>query len=264
MVRRHARTFAGLLATALISTPVFAQDAEDAQTAKDDVPSAETALPESRPTITQEGGSDRCEIRRGFFARGDFGAFFTLGGSDFDAVSNTVSSNSVGNLQPFVGLTAGYDVLSMGRSNLSIGARFAAAFNSSTSAFISGGDFLDPAQAASTPQDFEMLQFGAAVDYTYLLSERLGLQFHGDGGIVLLGPDPASPAETVTGPQTSENSEFNPGGRAIAGVFSAGLGVEYYTLLNGFSVGLTTSFYGVLAEEFIPGLAIFVPIKYNF
>lgn len=264
-----------------ISPAVFAQDdgeVEEEAVPKDELVIKDEMEPKEVPEEANPGeDTERAAtvavdksvfpIRRGFFGRGDFGVFFAFGGADYRLqtdpnTGSNVADSSVSNLQPLVGVTLGYDVVAQNKFNLALGARFAATFNGS-SARIPGADSTGqvPQDPQTYPADFEILQFGAAIDATFMTSERLGILVHGDGGISVVSPDPGTPA---TDPNQGIFVE-GAGDAAIGGIFSGGAGVEYYTLLTGFSVGLTAAFYGVItSDDFIPGLGIYVPLKYNF
>jgi hypothetical protein len=217
----------------------------------------------TEPTESAEVAADDrvLPIRRGLFARGDFGAFFTIGGKDFRAADGAVSDNTVSNLQPLLGITVGYDVVQSPNINLALGARFATTFNASAAQI--PGSTNNPAtlprDAQSFPGDFGIYEFGAAADLTIMASDRLGVLVHADGGMSLVRPDPSLPA-------TSDAGTFvdGAGEATIGGIFSAGGGVEYYTLLTGVSVGFVAAFYGVITDDFIPGVGLYIPLKYNF
>jgi hypothetical protein len=233
-----------------------------------DEPATDDAEPEASTAATPSGGS--FPIRRGFFVRGDFGTFFTIGGSDVDPVSQVTSDNSVGNLQPLVAITAGYDVFHDSKNNLSVGARFAGIFSASSAQVSDEILAVNPPDAVTVPADVQAIQFGASVDYTYLFLERFGLLVHADGGIALIDPDPDVPATeflqgVVTTTDVFGNPGQTPGSQTIGGVFSGALGVEYYTRLDGFSIGFSTAFYGLItSQSFIPGIGLYIPLKYNF
>ncbi len=227
---------------------------------------AEEAAAEEPVQAVEEEQATQFEVRRGLFARGDFGLLFNFGGTVVDRNTQQVSDKTVSNLQPLIGFTFGYDVFTNTNNNLAIGARLAAAFNSG-----SGQADVDAANAGqsdliSYPEDYAMYQAGIAVDYTYMFTEQLGLQIHADGGLGVTTPDPDQSAKN--GPATNpETGNFNDdaGGASLGVMFSAGAGVEYATRLPGLIVGFNAAFYGVTTtDSFIPGLGLYVPLKYNF
>lgn len=274
-MRIRFETFGLILGASLWALPVSAQEA-DAE------PMTEAAEPEGTPESIEDNeslgapapaaaqagvrGARNFEIRRGLFVRGDFGAFFAIGGNDVDRGTLAVEDNAVSNLQPMVGATVGYDLLTTEKINLSAGARFAYLFVAGSAQVDTDAVNAGTADPTSFPEDYEVAEAGLAVDLTYMLSERFGLLFHGDGGIGVVSPDPDLPA-TNAPPRENEDDGFvdGAGDPVIGGVFSGGAGVEYNTKLTGFSIGLTAAFYGVLtSESFIPGIGFYIPLKYNF
>lgn len=235
---------------------------DEAPIPKDEQPAAERDITAPPPAVKAQASAP---IRRhGWFLQGDLGVYFSLGGNDVDLGIGEVTSNSAGNIQPMAALTAGYDVFHDERHNLAVGARFSGTYSASTAQV--PNDIGQTGEAAFTfPSDVEFLQFGAAVDYTYFFTERLGLKVHGDGGIALVSPNPDVALGLGAVSVTTPNPEEGAGARQVGVAFSGGLGIEYYTRLNGFAVGLNTAFYGVANDvSFIPGLGIYVPLKYTF
>jgi len=276
------KTFAALCAGFLaLNSPAlaWAQDDEDvipnderpvpkdeAPVPKDEQPADERGTTAPPPAVDAQASSAPLR-RHGFFLEGDLGVYLSLGGNDVDVGSGDLSSNSVGNLQPMAALTAGYDLVHNERNNFSAGLRFSGTYSASAAQIPGDAESGATGEALFTfPSDVEFLQFGAALDYTYFLNERLGLKFHGDGGLALVSPNPDVALALGGGVSVSTpNPEDGAGARQVGGVFSGGFGIEYYTRLNGFAIGLNTAFYGVLnSESFIPGLGIYVPLKYTF
>ncbi|MEM6367912.1 MAG: adventurous gliding motility protein CglE [Myxococcota bacterium] len=239
---------------------------DEAPVPKDEQPAAEPAAAEPSPAVSARPTTAPLR-RHGLFLEGDIGVYFSFGGSDVELGAGTISDNSVGNLQPMAGLTAGYDLVHTEKSNLAVGLRFSSTFSANAAQVpdevISGAS---TESAFTFPADVEFMQLGAALDYTYFFTERFGLKVHGDGGLGLVSPNPdiargLGGSISVTRPNDADGS----GARQVGVVFSGGLGVEYYTRLNGFAVGLSTAFYGVVNDvSFIPGLGIYVPLKYTF
>lgn len=275
-MRIRLETLGLLFGASLIALPVHAQE-DDAETMTEATETDDTPEPiddnESLGTPVPADGAigtqyRAFEIRRGLFVRGDFGVFFAFGGDDVDRNSGTISSNSVSNLQPLIGVTAGYDLFSNEKMNLSAGARLSYFSVSGASQVDLAGVNAGTADATSFPADYDVFEAGVAIDYTYMFDERFGLLVHGDGGLGIISPDPDLSA--TNGP--AQSNENNPGfftegagDPTFGGVFSGGVGVEYNTKLTGFAVGLTAAFYGVLtSESFIPGLGFYIPLKYNF
>ena len=274
-MRIRLETFGLFFSASLLALPVYAQEDDDTETMTESVDTDDTpesvddneSLGAPTPAATLRPG-ETFEIRRGLFARGDFGAFFAFGGNDVDRNTGEITDNSVSSLQPLIGMTVGYDLFSNEKMNFSAGARFSYLFVSGASQVDLDAVNAGQADATSFPADYDVAQAGVALDFTYMLDERFGLLFHGDGGLAIVSPDPDLSA--TTGP--AQPGENNPGfftegagDPTLGGIFSAGAGVEYNTKLTGFAIGATVAFYGVLtSESFIPGLGFYIPLKYNF
>lgn len=270
-MQRTSLWFASLLAlspTAFIAPSAWAQDdIEEGEPQASDPGAAETEDASASASADTGRRAEAFPIRRGVFARGDFGVLTTIGGEDFRRANSTVTSNSLSSVQPLFGVTVGYDVVSQTKFNLSVGGRFAAAFNSGAAQIPAGAN-----DAQTFPSDFGIYQAGLALDATFMTSPRFGILAHVDGGVSFVGPDPNLPATpiqpgTTEGGVTLDDEGFveGAGGFTVGGIFSAGGGVEYYTRLPGVSIGLTANFYGILAgDSFIPGIGVYVPLKYTF
>lgn len=189
-------------------------------------------------------------IRRGFFVAGEFGGVFTLGGYQLDSVQGVAEKRSVSNLTPHVGIFIGYDVVQGEKFVLSLGPKL------TVGGVQSGGR---PSQDALANADYtgssDYTMFGANLTaaMAYRLGDRWSVTLKLDGGMALLDPDPSLRAE-----------DPKAGDPKIAGAFGAAVGAEFYTLLTGFTVGIEARFFGVMASELIPGIAIPVSVKYNF
>ena len=205
------------------------------------------------------------DVKRGFFREGDLGIFFAFGGVNTNAVQPTPRSTS--NLQPYMGITIGYDVAHGRNYNFALGGRFAMLLNGgagrvSNAELEAGPGDPDPTTKSA---DFSIMQAGLAASLGIRLDERLALNLKADGGLALLDPDPNRAAAARPLPGTGMGAPIDgAGGLGIGGIFGVGAGVEYYTMLDGFSVGLFARFIGVVGDSFIPGLSVTVPIKYNF
>jgi hypothetical protein len=237
----------------LVAAPVSAS-AQDDQPAPLEEVAAEGAAPEA--TASAAAVDAKFDIRRGLHTEGDFGIFLAFGGTNTN--NPELPSRPTSNLQAALGLMVGYDVLQGDGWNLALGGKFGLLLNSGagrvTDAEIAAGE-VDP---TTKPNDFAAFQAGAAVHFGYLLTDRLALNVKADGGLAVLDPNPALAAST------GRDSLPDAGAAGIGGFFGVGLGVEWFTLLNGFSVGATARFVGILADGMIPGITVTVPVKYNF
>lgn len=186
-------------------------------------------------------------IRRGFFTETDLGTFFTLGGE----------GKSPSNAQAYLSLSAGYDVYAEGDHFVSLGL----GFGMGTSAGACFGDIYTPDAAVSPCQGAEIdpdtgknvilsdnwtvTSLEATALYGYQVYPRLMATGRLLGGVGFIQPQAF---EGVDNPVP------------LAG---AGLGVEYATRFEHFSLGLD------LAGKFfigpnVPGIAIAPRVKYTF
>jgi hypothetical protein len=207
--------------------------------------------PPAQPEVTATDEAERSDgftIKRGFFAEGDLGIFVTIGGVNTNSIE--LNSRSTSNLQPYVGATFGYDVFSTDVFALGLGVRLAMGLNG-------GAGRADPVEgsiANEKSNDYSIQEAGAVVNLVFLVTDRLGLTLKLHGGAGFVTPDPTVPA-----------SEPDAGGFTFAPVFGGQFGLELYTLLNDFSIGIQAGFVGAIAGgEFIPGLSGTIPIKYTF
>lgn len=233
-----------LLASVAPASWAFAQD----EAAADPAP-AET--PEG---TLEEEESDGFPIRRGFYASGDFGGYFSFGGRNTN-LPPTFPSRSVSNFQPVVALTLGFDVVSSPSINWAVGLRVGAVFNAG-SGRLTEADIaaLGAADASTAPADYDLGQAGLASKLGFMVADRLAVNIVADVGAAFVGPDPSLPA-----------TDPNGGSTAIGVQFGAGPGIEFFTLFPGFSIGLEAKFVGTIAAStFTPGISISAPLKYNF
>jgi hypothetical protein len=238
-------SFAPALALAQQEEPLI----EKKEKEKKDKPAAAPA-----PDAQAQG---RFQIRRGFFAEGDLGVFMTFGGKNTN--DPMLPSRTVSNLEPHLGVTVGYDVLSNDSFNLAVGAQFAMGLNGGLGR-VSNSQIAaaaDTSQLNTISADYSVFETSLQVAMSFMLNDRFALTTRLSGGLALLDPDPSKTADLP-----------GAGGLATAPVFGVGVGLEYYTLLNDFAIGIPLlRFQGILAPGgagFIPGLAITVPVKYTF
>ena len=215
----------------------------------------------------------RVPIRRGLFTEGDFGVFMTIGGRNTN--NEALPSRGTSNIQPYVGVMVGYDLVSTETMNFAAGFKGALMLNGgagrvTASDINNSGNPTFPCAGqgddlCTKSNDFEVWQVGVGGALDYLLTDRLGLAFKLDGGLALLNPSPFEAANQVDGTSEDAVAAYSDAGKvAIGGIFSVSAGVSYATLLTGFTVGVDLRFTGVVGGGFIPALSATVPIKYNF
>ncbi|MEL6184967.1 MAG: adventurous gliding motility protein CglE [Myxococcota bacterium] len=221
--------------------------------AQDESAPAEGAAADSAASAAAEEEEDGFPIRRGFFAIGDFGGYFSFGGRNTN-LPPTFPTRTVSNLQPSIGLTLGYDLVSNESINFAAGIRLGMAFNAGAGRLSDSDiDQLGQATASTAPADYDLMQAGVAFKLGFMVLERLAINAVADVGAGFVSPDPSAPASQPDGGDVS-----------IGVLFGVGPGIEFFTLFPGFSVGLDLRFVGTIANEFTPGLSITAPLKYNF
>lgn len=261
----------------LVTTPfaAYAQEeggAEEAPPA--DAPAAEEAAATPAPAAATaappaDAASEPFQIRRGLHAELDLGVFFTLGGINVNSEAflqydprgggAALPTKGISNVQPLLALFIGYDLAHTPKYSLAAGVRLAAAYSGGSSrltqadvdATLPNTD--DRRNLATRANDYGVVQTGLGLSFGYLLSERIALTVKANGGLAIIDPNPAVDATSPDG-----------GKSAFSGIVGGGLGMEYFTLLNDFSVGLDVQFAMIFAAGGIPSLGASIPIKYTF
>lgn len=223
----------------LASAPVWAQAegegddpaARAAEEAGDDEAGSKPAG-ESKP-LPQIGEEDTLAVfvlQRGFYVSTDLGVFFSLGGV-----------KGYSNIQPYLGLHAGFDV----NDFLSLQA-------SVSGAYVSGNPIIpyESAVAGNPIASYELLSIGAEVVGAYRPTQRFALEPKVGGGMSRTNPDPNVVDATMSVPKMNPH-------------ISAGLDLKYLTLLTDFTAGLSGTFYYVLGPN-IPGLGLAFALRYTF
>lgn len=254
----------GVCSVLCLAMPVvaFAQDGdefeEEPAASEEPTPGGETQpTAESAPAALAEASdSEPFKIRRGFFAETDLGVYFTFGGRNTNDTITPFAKKTISNVQPYLALTFGYDLLHSDAYSLSAGLRLSAGYSGGAGR-VSDAELAEPnflANVASKSADFAVLETGVALALSVFMSDRVALTVKADGGLAAVDPNPAVYSDSP-----------DAGSAAFAPIFGGGLGVEYYTLLNDFSVGLDLRFAMVLVTgATIPSASVAVPIKYTF
>ena len=171
------------------------------------------------------------EVRRGFYTETNVGVFWTMGGE-----------NTYSNGQPYLQLGVGYDI----GSRISVGAHFALG---SSAANCFAGYVPGTANQCLLADNFTVMFGDATVAYLVPLAERLYLTPKVAAGITRLDPSPKDAVD----PSGTTNA-FNAG---------AGVGIEYATSMDHFSVGADLLVRYVFGPN-IPTFALFPRVKYTF
>lgn len=168
--------------------------------------------------------------RRGFFTETDIGVFFTLGGE-----------NAYSNAQTYLQLGVGYDL----SERISVGAHFG--LGSSAANCFAG--YLPNSDVCSMSDNFTVAFFDVTAAYNVRLSERFYL-----APKLVAGWTRMDPAPTGNG---------DPGSVLNAPNAGAGIGIEYATSMDHFSVGADLLARYVIGPN-IPTFAVFPRVKYTF
>ena len=237
--------YVSILTTMLMSSVAFAQDEGAATTAVDPAAAA--------PAENNEAAAEAFPIRRGLYAEADLGVFLTMFGRNTNKLD--LPSKPISNVQPYLGVTFGYDLLQQDKFSLGLGVRVGAGYSSGAGRVSDADIATYNAQELTTrPNDFAVYELGLAVATSYLVHERVALTLKVNGGVGAAYANPYLIAGTA-----------GSAGTAIGGFGGGSLGVEYFTLLNDFSVGLDIRGAAVfLSGGLIPNLTITAPIKYTF
>jgi hypothetical protein len=213
-----------------------------------------TALPDSEVQVggtvlgQSVGGATGFVFKQGIYTQSDLGGFFVLGAGAGMPTGYTISEECGGppckpalwsQLQPYIGLSVGYDISQWLGVQLSFGTGFvanAAIYN----------------QSLENPRDYGITTVNAAVVGSFYVLERLALMGKVFGGAAFVSPEPAPNEPTI-------------GGNA-----GAGFGVRYATLLPDVFVGLDGNVMVAFIPDsggsmvIIPGISFAPVIKYVF
>lgn len=173
------------------------------------------------------------KVRRGFFTETDVGAFMTFGGDDVYS-----------NLQSYLQLGLGYDFHITQSFGLGVGLHVGV--GASAANCYSGRD----PRSLNCPQSENFTVFLIDASFTALIraAERFYVTPKLVGGFTLLDPPPV----------VVDGNPVNMGGNA-----GIGIGVEYATNMDHFSIGLDVVA-RVVIPTYIIALQIFPRVKYTF
>jgi hypothetical protein len=213
-----------------------------------------TALPDDEVKVggavvgESVGGATGFVFKQGIYTQSDLGGFFVLGAAAGSPTGYTIDQTCNGppckpvptsQLQPYIGLSVGYDILQWLGVQLSFGTGFVA----------NAAIYPD---SLENPRDYGLTTVNAAVVGSFYVLERLAIMGKVFGGAAFLAPEPA------------------PGEPTIGGNAGVGLGVRYATLLPDVFVGLDGNFLvGFIPDSaggmvIIPGISFAPVIKYVF
>ncbi|QRN93209.1 adventurous gliding motility protein CglE [Archangium violaceum] len=170
------------------------------------------------------------EVRRGFFTEADIGTFFTLGGE-----------NIYSNAQTYLQLGVGYDLT----DKVSLGVHFG--LGASAANCFAG--YLPDSDVCSMSDNFTVSFGDVTAAYMVPLAERLYLMPKVAAGLTRMDPAPVGsgdPGQSMTAPN--------------AGL---GIGIEYATPMDHFSVGADFMARYIIGPN-ISTFALFPRVKYTF
>lgn len=168
--------------------------------------------------------------RQGFFTETDVGVFFTLGGE-----------NAYSNAQTYLQLGVGYDV----SERISLGAHFG--LGSSAANCFAG--YLPGTDTCALSDNFTMSFFDVTASYRVKLADRFYLTPKLAAGYTRLDPAPVGNGD--------------PGQAMSAPNAGAGIGLEYATSMDHFSVGADLLARYLIGPN-ITSVAVFPRVKYTF
>lgn len=189
---------------------------------------------------TTVGGATGFAFKKGFYASSELGGFFRFGGFNDSNQCGGFRCKPVAysNLQPYIGLSLGYDVLDW----LAVQASFGSGFIASAA----------PVQnQVDSPKDHGITFLNVGVLGSWYFYDRLALTGKLAGGLAVLSPAPL------------------PDASPIGGNFDVGIGLRYATLLTDVTIGVDVDFRGTIASAgsetlFIPGLSFAPVVQYVF
>jgi hypothetical protein len=170
------------------------------------------------------------EVRRGFFTEADIGMFFTLGGE-----------NIYSNAQTYLQLGVGYDLT----DKVSLGVHFG--LGSSAANCFAG--YMPGTNVCSMSDNFTVAFADVTAAYMVPLADRLYLMPKVAAGLSRLDPAPVGSGD--------------PGAALTAPNAGLGIGIEYATPMDHFSVG-ADFMARLLIGPNIPTFALFPRVKYTF
>jgi hypothetical protein len=170
------------------------------------------------------------EVRRGFFTEADIGMFFTLGGE-----------NIYSNAQSYLQLGVGYDLT----DKLSLGVHFG--LGASAANCFAG--YLPGSDVCRMSDNFTVSFGDVTAAYMVPLAERLYLMPKVAAGLTRMDPAPVGSGDPGL-PMTAPNAGL-------------GIGIEYATPMDHFSVGVDFMARYIIGPN-ISTFALFPRVKYTF
>ncbi len=203
---------------------------------------SELASPPVGNSSADGANQEKWFIKKGFFAEGLPGAFFSLGGYTFagDVTDPSLAQSAgISNFQPSVGIGLGYDITHFFSVTLSLSTGY------------SNGSYRYKEyfeENAGTPSEkyavdsYSVMNFGVNPTVSYMLTDRIAFE----GGAII--------GVATISPKLYETQSINVG-------IGGGIGVMYYTLLTNTVIGFEVDAQYLLQSQ-VPTLSLLVPIRY--
>lgn len=224
--------------------PPKASDGEEVSTAlpDDEVKVGGTVLGDS------VGGATGFVFKQGIYTQSDLGGFFVIGNSLGSPTGFSIAEDCGGppcapvptsQLQPYIGLSVGYDIQEWLGVQLSFG-----------TGFVANAAVYD--DSLENPRDYGLTNINLAVVGSFYVLERLAIMGKVMGGATFISPEPLPDEPTIGG-----NAGF-------------GVGVRYATLLPDVFVGIDGNVIVAVIPSsgpelvIIPGISFAPVIKYVF
>jgi hypothetical protein len=198
------------------------------------------------------GGATGFVFKQGFYTQSDLGGFFTLGAALGANTGYSISRDaaqcprgapcvpvSTSNLQPYIGLSLGYDI----SQYFGIQASFGTGFVENAALY---------SQSEKNPRDYGFTMANLAAVGSFYVLERLAISVKLAGGLAFVTPEP------------------EPGEPTVGGNVGFGIGVRYATLLPDVFVGIDGNVLaGIIPTSnasplIIPAISFAPVIKYVF
>jgi hypothetical protein len=183
-------------------------------------------------------------IRSGLFADVNLGGFFTVGGK------NSAGESTVSNAQAYLQLGLGYDISRhfAVAASFGLGSSAAACFGTVDPKGLCVGTDPD-GKSVDVGDNFTATMFTLELTFKHHFTDRFSLQPRAHVGYAALDPEPLRDSA----------------GRAVKSgvVAGAGVGVEYATHMDHFSIGADVYARYIVGPNIL-GMAIYPKVKYTF
>lgn len=245
--------------------PIVEEGEGDALTTDEPAATVDSEVEEGGATVGEDtGGATGFVFPTGFYVSSDLGGFVRFGGYGdsrdgggcFRCVPKVYS-----NLQPWIGINIGYDIIKNFGVEMTLGTGFIADAAPAGYAFYNNDPI--PQGITDSPENSAVTMLNVALTGSWYFLDRLAIQGKGFVGGAVISPDP-NPANLnlVRGLTCGTGFWGSPSPSPDCGVpfgadfglaFGFGLGLRYATLLTDVVVGFDLNAYGVLSPNVSTG-----------